>query len=338
MKLLSLTSFLIILLLNYGLSQSKGGRWQFENNNVDSADWDMSEDTGILLGSASYGQDMPLREGSSYLWLDSTLSNNFVKIEDSDDLDFMDENIGLSAWIYPLISNETQFFINKGVQNTNPKTTNYSLRISNTNHLEFLIRDLNNSAKKVASSFTIPLDQWSFAAVYYDFSAQKVYMWNDPSSDAVDSLDFNHSYFANDGPLGIGAWYANDENNPAVASFKGRIDDVRISGHLDDIFPKQLTGLKGFQISEITSFQLRQNYPNPFNPRTIISFYLPRLTNVSLKIYDNQGRMVESLLDQQLMKGTHESKWDGSPYASGIYYYQLKAAHFTQTKKMIYMK
>lgn len=194
-----------------------------------------------------------------------------------------------------------------------------------------------NHARKVESHFTIPLNQWTFVAVFYDFAAHKVYMWNDPFTDAADTLDFDQSFFANDGPLGIGAWYVNNEAGPSAFNFKGRIDDVRISGRLEDIFP-QVTAIKYTDRLLMASFQLKQNYPNPFNPETSITFDMPRAGYVSLKIYDNQGRLIETILDRNVAEGAHQYTWRASQYASGVYYYQLKSAQITQTKKMLLIK
>ncbi|NIV13599.1 MAG: hypothetical protein GWN62_20660, partial [Aliifodinibius sp.] len=218
------------------LSQSKGGRWQFENNGFDTADWDAVENTGTLQNQAGYGNAAPLVEGSAYLWLDSIQVYNYFRVDDDNDLDFTDEDIAISLWIYPIVLNDVHYLINKGRQDSNPKTTNYALRISrNSWNLEFLIRDLNNQAQKVASSFTISTNQWTFLAVFYDFSENKVYMWNDPNSSPADTLDFSQSFFANGDPLSIGSWYRADSTSHK--DFEGRIDDVRISGRIQDVIP-----------------------------------------------------------------------------------------------------
>lgn len=86
-------------------------------------------------------------------------------------------------------------------------------------------------------------------------------------------------------------------------------------------------------------FKLHQNYPNPFNPATIISFEISRNEKVSLKVYDNQGRFVRSLLNNTMHVGKHEISWDGrnnqgETVSAGIYYYRLLTASFNQTKKM----
>lgn len=320
------------------MAQTKGGRWQFENNNVDSADWDISINSGTLVGSASYSQDVPLQEGNSYLWLDPTYTNNFVKIRDNNDLDFTDENIGLSAWIYPVDLSTTHYFITKGVNNSNPKTTNYALRI-NVSHLEFLIRDASNKAQKVGSSFTIPLNQWTFVAVYYDFQAHKVYMWNKPSTDAVDTLDFDKSFFSNDAPLAIGAWYVdNDGSDSSAHNFKGRIDDVRISGRKDDIFPQGTTALKYLAMNKITSFQLKQNYPNPFNAQTTIAFSIFSHEYVMLDIYNLMGMKVANLIDDKLKPGNYTFQFNGEELPSGIYFYRLKYGNSETINKMVLNK
>jgi uncharacterized delta-60 repeat protein len=85
-------------------------------------------------------------------------------------------------------------------------------------------------------------------------------------------------------------------------------------------------------------YELIQNYPNPFNPQTKIKFSIPRNNFISLKIYDILGRQVDELVNQMLSAGKHEVLWDASHFRSGIYYYKLEAADFTETKKMLLVK
>jgi photosystem II stability/assembly factor-like uncharacterized protein len=85
-------------------------------------------------------------------------------------------------------------------------------------------------------------------------------------------------------------------------------------------------------------FKLFQNYPNPFNPETKISFNAYRSAFVSLSVYDVNGALVEVLMEQKVNAGVHEAKWDGSKYASGVYFYSLKAGDFSESKKMLLIK
>lgn len=227
---------LLFCFCNLVHSQSKGGRWQFENNGVDTADWDAHDDNGALQGPASYGNLAPLREGSAYLSLETLNANDFLKIADSAELDFDNESVGISAWIYPTAFIRVHLIVTKGDQFPTPKTTNYSLRISESKNLEFLIRDANDRAQRVTSSFAIPLNEWTFVAAFYDFQAKKVYMWNDLAAPPVDTLNFNQAIFSNNAPLAIGAWYRSDPASPSINDFEGRIDEVRLSGRLQDLF------------------------------------------------------------------------------------------------------
>jgi photosystem II stability/assembly factor-like uncharacterized protein len=81
-----------------------------------------------------------------------------------------------------------------------------------------------------------------------------------------------------------------------------------------------------------------QNYPNPFNPVTRIKFDLPKSAQVRLIIYDILGREDATLVNEQLKPGSYEVQWDGSTYASGIYFYRLETGEFIETKKMVLIK
>ncbi|HOQ79839.1 MAG TPA: T9SS type A sorting domain-containing protein, partial [Candidatus Cloacimonadota bacterium] len=92
-----------------------------------------------------------------------------------------------------------------------------------------------------------------------------------------------------------------------------------------------------------TSFLLSQNYPNPFNPETTISFDMPIEEHISLEIYNIKGQKVKTLVNEKLVPGRYILKWNGTdqynkPVSSGIYFYKLKSASFTATKKMTLMK
>ena len=86
------------------------------------------------------------------------------------------------------------------------------------------------------------------------------------------------------------------------------------------------------------AFALLQNYPNPFNQSTNIRFTLARSGLVSLKVYDVQGREVVTLMNSIENPGQKSVQWNASGVASGVYYYQLQAGGFTQTKKLILLK
>ena len=94
-----------------------------------------------------------------------------------------------------------------------------------------------------------------------------------------------------------------------------------------------------------SSYSLSQNYPNPFNPRTVISFQLPVDSKVLIKIYDVQGREVETLVNERLQAGTYSTQWNASAYPSGVYFYRMVVRHggsstgdFNETRRMMLIK
>jgi hypothetical protein len=91
-------------------------------------------------------------------------------------------------------------------------------------------------------------------------------------------------------------------------------------------------------------FVLEQNHPNPFNPSTKISYTVPRLTNVSLTVFNILGQEVATLVNNQVQNaGKYSATWNGKDFSgntvsSGIYMYQLNADNILISKKMLLMK
>jgi len=90
---------------------------------------------------------------------------------------------------------------------------------------------------------------------------------------------------------------------------------------------------------ECYEFALNSNYPNPFNPCTVISYDLPQAGRVTIRIFDLNGQTVATLVKDELQKaGRHELSFDAVNLPSGVYFYQLTADNFTQTRKMLLLK
>jgi photosystem II stability/assembly factor-like uncharacterized protein len=85
-------------------------------------------------------------------------------------------------------------------------------------------------------------------------------------------------------------------------------------------------------------YLLEQNYPNPFNPKTKIQYTVGKKQFVSLIVFDLLGRKVLTLVNEEKPIGNYEVEFDGTYLSSGIYFYQLRAGGFIQTKKMILLK
>lgn len=103
--------------------------------------------------------------------------------------------------------------------------------------------------------------------------------------------------------------------------------------------PDSLTSIDHEQTNP-NSYALFNNYPNPFNPSTVISYQLPENSFVILKVFDVLGNEVESLVNEYQTAGVKTITLDlrEKEFSSGIYFYQLKAGIFCQTKKMLLLK
>jgi len=122
------------------------------------------------------------------------------------------------------------------------------------------------------------------------------------------------------------------------------------------IFTDSLLGVKQISNKVPTSFSLYQNYPNPFNPTTKIKFSIPALNPpftkggqgglTTLKIYDILGCEVATLVNEKLQAGNYEVEFNGSNYASGVYFYKIIITDpeinsgfvFNETRRMVLIK
>ncbi|MBK6912313.1 MAG: T9SS type A sorting domain-containing protein [Ignavibacteriales bacterium] len=145
------------------------------------------------------------------------------------------------------------------------------------------------------------------------------------------------------GIIGIPGWkfYANGRFNPGVDygwwsleytwDILVEVELLNTSDNQEDIS------------SNPNEFRLDQNYPNPYNPSTKISWQSPAGSWQTLKIYDVLGNEVATLVDEYKPAGRYEVEFDshsnkGQNLSSGVYFYQLKAGSYIQTRKMILIR
>tara|TARA_B100001250_G_scaffold248132_1_gene213336 strand:- start:2178 stop:4211 length:2034 start_codon:yes stop_codon:yes gene_type:complete len=83
---------------------------------------------------------------------------------------------------------------------------------------------------------------------------------------------------------------------------------------------------------------LNQAYPNPFNPRTSLSFTIPENNEVTLSIYNLQGREVATLIEGNMSAGYHSVVWDANAYSSGVYFARMVAGNYKSTQKLVLVK
>jgi hypothetical protein len=94
-----------------------------------------------------------------------------------------------------------------------------------------------------------------------------------------------------------------------------------------------VTGVKA--VGELpAAYNLFQNYPNPFNPTSTIRIALPEAANVTLVVYNILGQRVRTLVDEWMIAGYHNIRFD----ASGVYLYQVRTGKFVATRKMLLLR
>ena len=85
-------------------------------------------------------------------------------------------------------------------------------------------------------------------------------------------------------------------------------------------------------------FILCQNYPNPFNPTTTFKYDIPKESKVHLVLYDINGRLIETLVNEKQQPGYYSVQWDASQFSSGVYIYRIQADGFSAVKKCLLIK
>ncbi len=112
------------------------------------------------------------------------------------------------------------------------------------------------------------------------------------------------------------------------------------SQYVQDTFKVEIGGVGITNISsEVEGYELSQNYPNPFNPSTTITFSIPKSEEVTLRIYNSLGQIVETVINgDNLSAGKYRVDFSGENLTSGIYYYTIASGTFSETKKMLLIK
>lgn len=133
----------------------------------------------------------------------------------------------------------------------------------------------------------------------------------------------------------------NDANNQTFSFTFNRQPQTVVFDPNNDIVLKTATltiGIKNISSVVPKKYAIYQNYPNPFNPVTKINFDIPIRAFVRIKVYDITGKIVTSLVDQELGAGSYETIWDAANYSSGIYFYSIEANNYFKNMKMILLK
>jgi|GEM_PF-4497013 len=90
-------------------------------------------------------------------------------------------------------------------------------------------------------------------------------------------------------------------------------------------------------------YALHSVYPNPFSRRLVISYDVPKMSNVSLRVYDVSGRVVKTLVNGKKAANYHSIEWDakgdgGKSVGYGVYFLRMDAGSYSKTQKLLYVR
>ena len=127
--------------------------------------------------------------------------------------------------------------------------------------------------------------------------------------------------------------YSFTDNNLSSGKYNYRLKQIDYNGNYE-----YFSLNSDVIIATPKNFFLGQNYPNPFNPSTVINYNIPQDSYVKIKLYDNTGREVRTLLNEFISAGYYTINFNVSDLASGIYFYNINAGEYTATKKMMLVR
>ncbi len=85
-------------------------------------------------------------------------------------------------------------------------------------------------------------------------------------------------------------------------------------------------------------FFLHPAYPNPFNAMTRLHYDIPEDGQITLKVYDLNGRLVETLVDDYCSAGVYHLSWNAGYHPSGIYFLKLSSSDQGEIRKITLIK
>ena len=260
--------------------------------------------------------------------------NDYIKVTNSASLNFQNA-ITINFWI-----KVGEFFEREAYPLSHGNWEN-RLKISITNkHIRWTVKS-SSGIKDLDSETELTLNTLYNVTTVYDGSDYEIYI-----NGKLDALStFSGSILQTDIDLMIGQILpGNNQYN-----FKGVLDDIRIYNYalslseIKDLYDivSTVSGEPDKSIPDQTL--LHQNYPNPFNSQTVISFQIKTATKVNLEVFNLLGKKIQTLENEFKSAGFYSESWDGRddkgfPVPTGIYFYRLMTANYSQTKKLLILK
>ena len=189
----------------------------------------------------------------------------------------------------------------------------------------------------------VPVEMLTFTASVRNSKVQL--LWSTASE--LNNIGFEIERSFNDKDDFVTVGFVDGKGSSTEINYYSFSDNPQLSG-VNQIYYrlKQFDFDGTFSYSDIVNvsydvpaeFVLSQNFPNPFNPSTRISYFVPKESFVSIKVYDFLGREITTLVSETKSTGSYELSFDASSLPSGTYFYTLIADNYSATKKMILLK
>jgi hypothetical protein len=117
---------------------------------------------------------------------------------------------------------------------------------------------------------------------------------------------------------------------------------MRLATHSNGVWQRPLnevvSAVPGEEGGQPATLELHQNYPNPFNATTNVEFRMMNAGFVSLQVFDVLGRRVATLVEEDLLPGSHSATFDAGGLASGLYICRLEVGTLSESRKMLLLK
>lgn len=259
---------------------------------------------------------------------------SYINVPDNSTFDFSSASgVTIATWVRQEQNTSGYILIKMGVGGSSDDE--YSLSL---NELGYVTGAFNSPTtfKVVSTKFPIALNTWNHIVLIWNKADSKISFYVNAVMDT--SVNSSVTSIQNTTqPLRIG------KPQHTANSFIGSIDDIRIYNRA--LSYQEIQILYGLTVdvkkdNDLISdnFYLYQNYPNPFNPTTKITYSLAQYSNVLIKVFDVLGKEVTILVNQDQSAGNYTIDFNASNLSGGIYFYQLQAGNFIQTRKMIVLK
>ena len=330
---MKIATFLLVLLFAVGI----GFAQEIPREDFLVGYWKMDEGDGTVTADSSEFNADGVIEGASF-WVDGYMGqaleldgiDGYVNCGVGEGQFEIEDELTLSVWVNQsdLGNSEHNPWLGKGDHS-------YQIKHQRANNYRMIVYTDD------WYSASVPVDpshiyEWHHIAGTYDQEFIRLYV----DGVLADSLQHDQLIALSDHPVCIG-W--NADESAADRFYEGQIDEAMIYNvALTNDQIKQLYGIKSDVMQKRTlanEFRLQQNYPNPFNPVTTISYTIPAILPVSLKVYDMLGQEVATIVDEQQSIGTHAATFDAAAFPSGLYVYKLVAGDMlTEVKKMMVIK